>query len=101
MGDPADHVSLAEVPDGRWQAASVEADGVFQVVVGDRAGPLHLGDGFPALQCPWPDKQGRFPTDTDYAEPLRARQPLLASWFGGAYHEVGGMTHKPQGRVLT
>lgn len=34
-------------------------------------------DDFPALQCLWPDKQGRFPMDADYAEALRARQPVL------------------------
>ena len=78
MGDPAGQVPLTEVPDGRWQAASAEAEGVSQVVIGDRAGPLHQGDDFPALQCPRPDRQGRFPTDPDYAEPLRARQPWLA-----------------------
>jgi hypothetical protein len=39
----------------------------------------YKGDDFPALQCLWPDKQGRFPTDSDFAEPLRARQPLLVS----------------------
>jgi hypothetical protein len=40
---------------------------------------FYKGDNFPALQCLWPDKQGRFPTDGDFAEPLRARQPLLVS----------------------
>jgi hypothetical protein len=39
----------------------------------------YKGDDFPALQCLWPDKQGRFPTGAYYAEPLRACQPLLAS----------------------
>jgi hypothetical protein len=38
----------------------------------------YKGDDFPALQCLWPDRQGRFPTDAGYPEPLRARQPLLA-----------------------
>jgi hypothetical protein len=38
----------------------------------------YKGDDFPALQCVWPDRHGRFPTDADYAEPLRARQPVLA-----------------------
>jgi hypothetical protein len=45
---------------------------------------FYKGDDFPALQCLWPDKQGRFPTDGDFAEPLRARQPLLVSSLGGA-----------------
>jgi hypothetical protein len=45
---------------------------------GDSAGPLHQGDDFPALLRLWPDNRGRFPTDADSAEPLRARQPLLA-----------------------
>lgn len=38
---------------------------------------FYKGDDFPALQCLWPDKHGRFPTDAVYPEPLRARQPLL------------------------
>jgi hypothetical protein len=38
----------------------------------------HKGADFPALQCLWPDRHGRFPTDAGYAEALRARQPLLA-----------------------
>ena len=40
---------------------------------------FYKGDDFPALQCLWPDKQGRFPSDADYSEPLRARQCLLVS----------------------
>ena len=79
MGDPAGHVPLAEVHDGRWRAAPAEAEGVFPVAVGDRARPLHQGDDFPALLRLWPDNRGRFPTGADYAEPLRACQPLLAS----------------------
>ena len=39
---------------------------------------FYKGDDFPALQCLWPDKQGRFPTDAGFPESLRARQPLLA-----------------------
>ena len=31
----------------------------------------YKGDDFPALQCLWPDNQGRFPMDADYAERLR------------------------------
>jgi hypothetical protein len=37
------------------------------------------GDDFPALQCLWPDRRGRFPTDPGYPESLHLRQPLLAS----------------------
>lgn len=36
------------------------------------------GDGFPALQCLWPDRHGRFPADPGFPESLRDRQPLLA-----------------------
>ena len=39
---------------------------------------FYKGDDFPALQCLWPDTQGRFPTDPDFPESLRPRQPLLA-----------------------
>jgi hypothetical protein len=39
---------------------------------------FYKGDDFPALQCLWPDKQGRFPTESGFAEALRPRQPLLA-----------------------
>jgi hypothetical protein len=39
---------------------------------------FYKGDDFPLLQCLWPDKKGRFPTDSDFARALRPRQPLLA-----------------------
>jgi hypothetical protein len=39
---------------------------------------LYKGDDFPVLQCLWPDMQGHFPTDPDFPESLRPRQPLLA-----------------------
>jgi hypothetical protein len=35
------------------------------------------GDDFPVLQCLWPDRLGRFPSDPDSSEGLRSRQPLL------------------------
>jgi hypothetical protein len=35
------------------------------------------GDDFPVLQCLWPDKQGRFPTDAGFPESLRPLQPVL------------------------
>jgi hypothetical protein len=38
---------------------------------------FYNGDGFPVLQCLWPDKKGRFPTDPGFARALRPRQPLL------------------------
>jgi hypothetical protein len=38
---------------------------------------FYNGDDFPVLQCHWPDKKGRFPTDPGFAKALRSRQPLL------------------------
>jgi hypothetical protein len=38
---------------------------------------FYKGDDFPVLQCLWPDKKGRFPTDPGFAKALRPRQPLL------------------------
>jgi hypothetical protein len=38
---------------------------------------FYEGDGFPVLQCLWPDKQGRFPTDAGFPESLRPLQPVL------------------------
>jgi hypothetical protein len=35
------------------------------------------GDAFPALQCVWPDKQGRFPWEAEFEERYRRMQPLL------------------------
>ena len=32
---------------------------------------------YPALQCVWPDRQGRFPWDDDFPATLRAIQPVL------------------------
>ena len=32
---------------------------------------------YPALQCIWPDRQGRFPWDDDFPATLRAIQPIL------------------------
>jgi hypothetical protein len=80
-----------EVREGRRFADGQDATGVLEgydvrfVAVAHRHYPEHFGcarwyyngDDFPALQCLWPDRQGRFPTDTGYPEPLRARQPLL------------------------
>jgi hypothetical protein len=39
---------------------------------------FYKGDDFPALQCLWPDRQGRFPTVPDFPQRLRALQPVLA-----------------------
>lgn len=36
------------------------------------------GDGFPALQLVWPDKQGRWPWDPAVREGFRDSQPVLA-----------------------
>jgi hypothetical protein len=38
---------------------------------------FYTGDDFLLLQCLWPDKKGRFPTDPGFAKALRPRQPLL------------------------
>ena len=35
------------------------------------------GDDFPVLQLVWPDKNGRFPWDADFADSLRWSQPVL------------------------
>ncbi len=72
--------------DGQVASGILEGYDVRFLHVARRRYPEHFGyarwyyngDDFPALQCLWPDRQGRFPTDADYAEPLRARQPLLA-----------------------
>ncbi len=37
---------------------------------------------YPALQCVWPDRLGRFPWDDDFPESLRAIQPVLAQLPG-------------------
>ncbi len=38
---------------------------------------FYSGDDFPALQCLWPDKDGRFPPDPDCAAAIIDRQPAL------------------------
>jgi hypothetical protein len=38
---------------------------------------FYNGDDFPVLQCLWPDKKGRFPTEPGFTKALRSRQPLL------------------------
>ena len=82
-----------EVRRGRRFADGESASGILEgydvrfLHVAHRHYPEHFGyarwfykgDDFPALQCLWPDKQGRFPSDADYSEPLRARQCLLVS----------------------
>jgi hypothetical protein len=42
------------------------------------ASSYYKGTDYPALQCVWPDRQGRFPWDTGFPESLRALQPSLA-----------------------
>ena len=37
---------------------------------------FYRGNDFPALQCVWPDKSGRFPWDEDLQRPLGNQQPL-------------------------
>lgn len=39
---------------------------------------FYQGDGFPTLQCIWPDKEGRYPWHPDFLAALRERQPVLA-----------------------
>ncbi len=41
------------------------------------AGWFYGGENFPAIQCVWPDMEGRFPDDPDASESLREAQPLL------------------------
>lgn len=38
---------------------------------------FYKGEPFPVMQCVWPDKQHRYPWDSDFNEQLRERQPLL------------------------
>ena len=44
---------------------------------------FYEGDDFPVLQCLWPDREGRFPSDPDFPDSLRPRQPSLAPPMGG------------------
>ncbi len=37
---------------------------------------FYSGDEFPALQCVWPDGEGRFPWEPDSKEGCKERQPL-------------------------
>lgn len=41
------------------------------------AGWYYRGPDFPALQCVWPDKTGRFPWDAGVHPGMATRQPLL------------------------
>jgi hypothetical protein len=41
------------------------------------AGWYYAGAAFPALQCVWPDPQGRFPWDPDFPAELAPQQPDL------------------------
>lgn len=55
------------------------------VKIGAEAYPEYLGyavwlyshQAFPALQCIWPDRQGHFPWQPQFAPALMSRQPLL------------------------
>jgi len=42
------------------------------------AGWYYQGAAFPALQCVWPDPDGRFPWDPGFPAPLARHQPDLA-----------------------
>lgn len=37
---------------------------------------FYRGDGFPALQCVWPDKKGQFPWETQRSNARNALQPI-------------------------
>jgi hypothetical protein len=71
--------------DGQAASGILEGYDVRLIPVARRHFPEYLGyahwfyngDDFPALQCLWPDKKGRFPTDPGFARALRPRQPLL------------------------
>jgi hypothetical protein len=41
------------------------------------AGWFYQGDGFPVLQCAWPDSKYRYPWHPDFDEKQAARQPML------------------------
>ncbi len=45
------------------------------------AGWFYEGPSFEALQCQWPDAQGRFPGDADFPEALARHQPDLSQPF--------------------
>ena len=38
---------------------------------------FYRGSDFPCLQCVWPDREGRWPWDSDASDGFRAAQPLL------------------------
>jgi hypothetical protein len=40
---------------------------------------FYKGDGFPALECVWPDKQQKYPWQQGFSEALRPKQPILVS----------------------
>lgn len=80
-----------EVRKGRRFAAGEAASGIIEAfdVRFREVAPEHYaeflgtaswyykGKDYPALQCIWPDRQGRFPWDDDFPHSLRARQPIL------------------------
>jgi hypothetical protein len=45
------------------------------------------GNGFPVLQCVWPDKRHRYPWHPDYPETLSRRQPVLSDDKSWPFHE--------------
>ncbi len=59
-------------------------DCLFTPVPLDRL-PIYFGEAhryyceepFPALQCVWPDRDGRFPWDPEFDESLKQQEPIL------------------------
>jgi hypothetical protein len=45
------------------------------------------GDGFPALQCVWPDSEGRYPWHPEIDVKLSERQPVLDDGTDWPFHE--------------
>jgi hypothetical protein len=48
---------------------------------------FYRGDGFPALQCVWPDSQHRYPWHAEFNTTLARRQPLLSDDTSWPFHE--------------
>jgi hypothetical protein len=48
---------------------------------------FYRGDGFPALQCVWPDAQHRYPWHIESNATLAQRQPVLSDDTSWPFHE--------------
>jgi hypothetical protein len=48
---------------------------------------FYNGDGFPALQCVWPDSEGRYPWHPEIDAKFAERQPILGNGADWPFHE--------------